>query len=383
MAKKNIDLAVVLHDDCDYKDWLVELKERFYSHRLKASCATNGYLLDIYWKLGRDIEAKQYTNTYGSGFYKNLSQDLKNEMPGVKGFSPTNLKYMSYFYKLYAPLQANCPQLADNFIEDLYIADIQRVVAQSKNRPQFADDFKLLFLIPWDHHRRIIDKCKGNMDKALFFVRKTWENNWGRDVLLNWLDTDLYERDGKAITNFQATLPAVQSDLAQQITKDPYQLDFLNLREKYDEHDIEEELVNNVTRFLLELGKGFSYMGRQFRLEVGQQEFFPDLLFYNAHLHAYVVIELKAKSFHPSFLGQLSFYVSAINHQFKTDIDNPTIGLLICKDKDNVVAKYALDSYKEPMGISEYQLSKLFPKDFKSSMPTIEELEKGLKDNRE
>lgn len=336
MAKKNIDLAVVLHDNCDYKDWLVELKERFYSHRLKASCATNGYLLDFYWKLGRDIEAKQYTNTYGSGFYKNLSQDLKNEMPGVKGFSPTNLKYMSYFYKLYAPLQANCPQLADNFIEGLYIADIQRVVAQSKNRPQTADDFKLLFLIPWDHHRRIIDKCKGNMDKSLFFVRKTWENNWGRDVLLNWLDTDLYERDGKAITNFQATLPAVQSDLAQQITKDPYQLDFLNLREKYDEHDIEEE---------------------------------------------YVVIELKAQSFHPSFLGQLSFYVSAINHQFKTDIDNPTIGLLICKNKDNVVAKYALESYKEPMGISEYQLSKLFPKDFKSSMPTIEELEKGLKGN--
>ena len=381
MAKKNIDLAVVLHDDCDYKDWLVELKERFYSHRLKASCATNGYLLDFYWKLGRDIEAKQYTNTYGSGFYKNLSQDLKNEMPGVKGFSPTNLKYMSYFYKLYAPLQANCPQLADNFIEDLYVADIQRVVAQSKNRPQTADDFKLLFLIPWDHHRRIIDKCKGNMDKSLFFVRKTWENKWGRDVLLNWLDTDLYERDGKAITNFQATLPAVQSDLAQQITKDPYQLDFLNLREKYDEHDIEEELVNNVTRFVLELGKGFSYMGRQFRLEVGQQEFFPDLLFYNAHLHAYVVIELKAQSFHPSFLGQLSFYVSAINHQFKTDIDNPTIGLLICKNKDNVVAKYALEAYKESMGISEYQLSKLFPKDFKSSMPTIEELEKGLKSN--
>ena len=383
MAKKNIDLAVVLHDDCDYKDWLVELKERFYSHRLKASCATNGYLLDFYWKLGRDIEAKQYTNTYGSGFYKNLSQDLKNEMPGVKGFSPTNLKYMSYFYKLYAPLQANCPQLADNFIEDLYIADIQRVVAQNENRPQTADDFKLLFLIPWDHHRRIIDKCKGNMDKALFFVRKTWENNWGRDVLLNWLDTDLYERDGKAITNFQATLPAVQSDLAQQITKDPYQFDFLDLREKFDERDIENELVNNVTRFLLELGKGFSYMGRQFRLEVGQQEFFPDLLFYNAHLHAYVVIELKAQSFHPSFLGQLSFYVSAINHQFKSEIDNPTIGLLICKDKDNVVAKYTLESYKEPMGISEYQLSRLFPKNFKSSMPTIEELENRLKDNRQ
>ena len=381
MAKNNIDLSVVLHDTSDYKDWLVELKERFYSHRLKASCATNSYLLDFYWKLGRDIEAKQYANTYGSGFYKNLSQDLKNEMPGVKGFSPTNLKYMSYFYKLYTPLQVNRPQAADDFIEELYVTNIQQVVAKNQNRPKTADDFKLLFLIPWDHHRRIIDKCKGNMDKALFFVRKTWENNWGRDALLNWLDTDLYERDGKAVTNFQSTLSAMQSDLAQQMTKDPYQFDFLNLREKFDERDIEDELVNNVTRFLLELGKGFSYMGRQFRLEVGQQEFFPDLLFYNAHLHAYVVIELKAQSFHPSFLGQLSFYVSAINHQFKTDIDNPTIGLLICKDKDNVVAKYALESYKEPMGISEYQLSKLFPKDFKSSMPTIEELENELKDN--
>lgn len=383
MAKKNIDLAVVLHDDCDYKDWLVELKERFYSHRLKASCATNGYLLDFYWKLGRDIEAKQYTNTYGSGFYKNLSQNLKHEMPGVKGFSPINLRYMSKFFKLYAPLYRNIPQTAELFSDSLSDSNVLQVAEQFEKRQQPVDDFNMLLSIPWDHHRRIIDKCKDDMNKALFFVRKTCENNWGRDALLNWLDTDLYERDGKAITNFQATLPAVQSDLAQQITKDPYQLDFLNLREKYDEHDIEEELVNNVTRFLLELGKGFSYMGRQFRLEVGQQEFFPDLLFYNAHLHAYVVIELKAQSFHPSFLGQLSFYVSAINHQFKTNIDNPTIGLLICKDKDNVVAKYALESYKEPMGISEYQLSKLFPKDFKSSMPTIEELEKGLKDNRE
>lgn len=224
MAKENISLSVVLHDDSDYKDWLVELKERFYSHRLKASCATNGYLLDFYWKLGRDIEAKQYTNNYGSGFYKNLSQDLKNEMPGVKGFSPSNLKYMSYFYKLYAPLLANRQQPADDFTESLISSDIQTIAEQKQNRQQPVDDFKLLFFIPWGHHCRILEKCKDNMPKALFFVRKTWENNWGRDALLNWLDTDLYERDGKAITNFQSTLPAVQSDLAQQITKDPYQI---------------------------------------------------------------------------------------------------------------------------------------------------------------
>ena len=224
MAKKNIDLAVVLHDDCDYKDWLVELKERFYSHRLKASCATNGYLLDFYWKLGRDIEAKQYTNTYGSGFYKNLSQDLKDEMPGVKGFSPINLRYMSKFFKLYAPLYRNIPQTAELFSDSLSDSNVPQVAEQFEKRQQPVDDFNMLLSIPWDHHRRIIDKCKD-------------------------------------------------------------------------------------------------------------------------------------------------------------DMNNPTIGLLICKDKDNVVAKYALESYKEPMGISEYQLSKLFPKDFKSSMPTIEELEKGLKDN--
>lgn len=292
MAKEEKNISVVLHEDCDYRDWLVELKERFYSHRLKAACATNNYLLNFYWKLGRDIEAKQYANTYGSDFYKNLSKDLQDEMPGAKGFSPTNLKYMNYFYKLYSPLFANRLQTVDDFEEDMYITDIQHVTELSGNRLRRVDNFKVLFSIPWFHHQRIIDKCKGNMDKALFFVRKTWENNWGRDALLNWLGTDLYERDGKAITNFHTTLPSIQSDLAQQITKDPYQFDFLSLREKFDERDIEDELVNNVTKFLLELGKGFSYMGRQFRLEVGQQEFFPDLLFYNAHLHAYVVIEV-------------------------------------------------------------------------------------------
>ena len=275
MAKNNIDLSVVLHDTSDYKDWLVELKERFYSHRLKASCATNGYLLDFYWKLGRDIEAKQYANTYGSGFYKNLSQDLKNEMPGVKGFSPINLRYMSKFFKLYAPLYRNIPQTAELFSDSLSDSNVPQVAEKSKKRQQPVDDFKMLFSIPWDHHRRIIDKCKDDMDKALFFARKTWENNWGRDALLNWLDTDLYERDGKAVTNFQSTLSAVQSDLAQQMTKDPYQFDFLNLREKFDERDIEDELVNNVTRFLLELGKGFSYMGRQQTFQkraVGEQK---------------------------------------------------------------------------------------------------------------
>lgn len=347
---------LILHNDTSYMGWLEELKGRYLKQRLKAMSAVCNNVLEFYWTLGRDITARQYANTYGSGFYKNLSDDLKRKLPGVKGFSATNLKYMTYFYALNSPVTENHPQAADDFNKSI------------------------LFSIPWDHHRRIIDKCKGNVKKAIFFVRKTMENNWSRDALLNWLDTDLFEREGKAVSNFELTLPAPQSNLAQEITKDPYSFDFLTLREEYDERDLEDALVSNVTKFLLELGQGYSYMGRQFRLEVGQQEFFPDLLFYNTHIHAYIVIELKVKPFKPEFLGQLSFYDSAIDHQFKSDIDNPTIGLLVCKDKDNIVAKYALDAYKQPLGISEYELTKLISKDFKTTLPSIDELEEELKD---
>ena len=358
MSTDNISTLKTPNDD-SYSIWLKELKQRYLSQRLKASISVNTALLEFYWSLGGDIEAKQYANTYGSGFYKNLSKDLQHELPNVKGLSPINIRYMTAFYKLYAPVLEIVPQAAEDFNKSM------------------------LFSIPWDHHRRIIDRCKDNVEKAIFFVKKTLKNNWSRNVLLNWLDTDLYEREGKAVSNFKATLPVIQGDLAQQITKDPYNFDFLAMRERYDERDLEDALVANVTKFLLELGKGFSYMGRQFRLSVGNEEFFPDLLFYNAHLHAYIVIELKVKSFKPEFLGQLSFYVSAINNQFKTEIDNPTIGLLICKDKDNVVAKYALDAYNQPLGISEYQLSKLIPDDFKSTLPTIEEIEKELNNSND
>lgn len=380
MAKENKNTPISIKTDAEYTDWLKDLKQRYLAQRLKAACAVNTNMLEYYWQVGYDIEQKQYANTYGSKFYETLSKDMKHMLPDAKGFSVTNLKYMYYFYQLYAPLFVNRRQLA-NDLQETTEAIRPQAADKLENHPQAADNFNLQLLcsIPWDHHRRIIDHCKDDAQKAFFYVRKTYEHNWSRDVLLNWLDTDLYEREGKAVSNFQATLPAMQGDLAQQMTKDPYKFDFLAMREDYDERDLEDALVANVTKFLLELGKGFSYMGRQFRLEVGEQEFFPDLLFYNAHIHAYVVIELKTKSFKPEFLGQLSFYVSAINRQFKTDIDNPTVGLLICKDKDNVVAHYALDGFNQPIGISEYQLSKLYPKDFKSSLPTIEEIEIELK----
>lgn len=283
---------------------------------------------------------------------ENYLRQRQKELPNVKGFSERNLKYAKVFYAL------------------------------DENRQQAVADFDPtpLFNIPWGHNIQIISKCAKNKEKALFFVHKTIENNWSRSLLQNFLDTDLFERSGKAISNFSKILPDAQGELAQAMTKDPYNFDFLTLTEEYKEKDLENALVTNITKFLLELGTGFSFMGRQYKIVVNDDEFFIDLLFYNTKLHAYVVVELKTSSFKPEHLGQLSFYVSAVNHQIKSKEDNPTIGILICKDKNDIVAKYSLEDIKQPIGISEYELSKLYPTDFKSSLPTIKEIEDELRD---
>ena len=368
---------MTLSQNKEYRSWVKELKQRYLSARLKASIDANRTLLEYYWSLGRDIADKQYANTYGSGFYKTLSHDLRSEMPEDKGFSETNLKYMYYFYRLYSQLIENRPQAADNLSNRNLLQGVDNLSEQ--NRPQLADDLlSEICSIPWDHQRRIIDKSGRNPHKALFFVRKVIENSWGRDVLLNFLGTDLYERQAKAITNFSKTLPAPQSDLAQQTTKDPYVFNFLAMTEDYNERELEDALVANVTKFLVELGTGFAYMGRQYRLQVGEKEIFIDLLFYNTRIHAYCCVELKTGSFEASHLGQLGLYVTAVNHQLKTEYDNPTIGLLICKDKDNIEAQYSLEAYNLPLGISQYELSKLIPKEIKSSLPSIEQIESTL-----
>ncbi len=354
----------LLHNG-DYRSWVKELKRRYLSARLKASIDANRTLLEYYWSLGRDIAERQYSNTYGSGFYRTLSHDLRSEMPDEKGFSERNLRYMYEFYNTYSQV----------------IGILQQPAAKSsvENHLRGVDDlFREICSIPWDHQCRIISKCKGDAKKALFFVRKVIENNWGRDVLLNFLGTDLYERQAKAITNFSSTLPALQSDLAQQTTKDPYVFNFLTMTEDYTERELEDALVENVTKFLVELGTGFAYMGRQYRMQVGEKEIFIDLLFYNTRIHAYCCIELKTGSFQASYLGQLGLYVTAVNHQLKTEHDNPTIGLLICKDKDNIEAQYSLEAYNLPLGVSQYELSKLIPGNIKSSLPSIEEIEASL-----
>ena len=271
---------------------------------------------------------------------------------------------MRYFYEMYSDAVI-CPQVEDELITDA-------------NRPQVGDDLQIIFRIPWGHNKIILDKCKGNSAKALFYIRKTIENNWSRDVLLNFLGTDLYERQGKAITNFSNTLPIEQSDLAQAITKDPYNFDFLALREEYNERELEDALVEQITQFLLELGTGFSFIGKQVEIKVGESNFYIDLLFYHVKLHCYVVVELKTEKFNPEFAGQLNFYVTAVNKNMKDEQDNQTIGILICKDKDDVVAEYSLENISQPIGIAQYELTKVLRKEFKSSLPTIEEIEEGL-----
>lgn len=360
-------MSKLIKTDPSYRAWIQDVSRRFRRSQLKAAVKINDEMLRFYWSLGQDISRMSEEARYGTGFYKTISRDLKDIFPDVHSFSPTNLKYMRYFYEMYPDVK-NRLQPGDDY-------------RTKGNRQQAVDDLgkEAIFYIPWGHHMVLLNKLKGNQNKALFYVRQTLENNWSRAVLLNYLDTDLYERQGKAVTNFSLTLPEPQSDLAQAITRDPYNFDFLTIRERYDEKELKDALMDKVENFLMELGTGFAFMGREVRLEVGNKEKFLDMLFYNTRRHCYVVVEVKAVDFDSSFAGQLGTYVVAVNHQIKTELDNPTIGLLICKGMDRVEAQYALESTSQPLGVSSYELSRLIPEEFKGSLPTIEEIEAEFK----
>lgn len=358
-------MSKLIKIDMEYSRWIQELKDRYKRSLIKATVQVNQEMLKFYWSIGRDIVNRDAENVYGSGFYKNLSLDLKEALPECKGFSRQNLQYMKKMYLFYSEKLTNRPQVVGNSDNEIC--------------PQAVGDF--IFSIPWGHHRILIDKYyeKGDTDTALFYAHKVVEGGWSRDVLANFIDSNLHLRQGKALTSFSRLLPAPESDLAQELTKDPYVFDFTQMTEPYKERELKKALMANISRFLLELGSGFAYVGEEYRLKVGHTEQFIDLLFYNVKLHAYCVIEVKTGSFGPGDVGQLGTYMTAVNHILKTEYDNPTIGLLICKDKDNVLAQYALESSTQPIGISEFQLTKFVPDEFKSSLPTIEDIETELK----
>ena len=387
-------MSNLIHIDKEYKQWILSLSQRFRRSQIKAAVKVNQEMLRFYWDLGRDIVARNAENTYGKGFYANLSQDLRNAIPNTEGFSVTSLKYAKYFYVLYSALLpkneeiTNRPQVVDES-PSLNLPQVGEIL-ENENHPQLVDDLyekvtarllQDLFSIPWGHHRYIIDKCSSDPNKAVFYVQQTIENGWSRDMLLNFLGTDLYERSGKALSNFKYTLPAEESDLAQEITRDPYNFAFTGITGKYNERRLKDALLHNITKFLLELGTGFAYIGKEYRLQIEDKEKFLDLLFYNLNLSCYVVVEVKIGEFDFADAGQLGGYVVACNHLLRKEgRDNPTIGLLICRQKSNTLAQYALESSSQPLGISEFELQKLYPAKIEGTMPTIEEIENELND---
>jgi len=327
-----------------YADWLAELKARIHTAQQRAALAVNRELVLLYWQIGRDIRARQAEQGWGAKVIERLSQDLRSAFPEMKGFSPRNLKYMRAF--------------AEAWPDQSFV---QEVLAQ----------------LPWYHQLALLDKLPGPQTRK-WYAAQAIEHNWSRNVLVMQIEARLLERSGKATTNFELTLPRPQSDLARESLKDPYRFDFLGLTEQAQERAVEGALVKHVTEFLLELGAGFAFVGRQVLLDVGGDEFFIDLLFYHLKLRCYVVVELKGGKFQPEHLGQLSFYLTAVDEQVRHPQDNPTIGLLLCKSKNKVVAEYALRQNTQPLGVAEYQLIESLPPELATDLPSIEQIEQEL-----
>ena len=358
----------LVHSD-DYREWIISIKQRIQTAQIKASLAVNRELLELYWYLGEQILEKQKAAAWGDGFLEQMSKDLLKEFPKIKGFSRRNLFYVRKWVTFWSGTEQIVQQLAAQ-----RSAIVQQVAAQSSQNGK-----QLVSQIPWGHNMLLLDKFS-DATVALFYVQKTIQNNWSRAVLMHQIESGLHLREGKAISNFAATLPTPQSDLAHQLLRDPYQFDFLTLTELYTERELENGLVEHLTRFLLELGAGFAYVGRQYRLEVDGEEFFIDLLFYHLKLHSYVVIELKVDKFKPEYAGKLNFYISAVDAQLRSELDQPTIGILICKSKSDIVVEYSLKDLNRPIGVSEYQITQNLPEQLRSSLPSIEQIEAELGD---
>jgi predicted nuclease of restriction endonuclease-like (RecB) superfamily len=335
------------HFDADYKIWISELKLKIRSTQIKTAIAVNSSLIQFYWELGKMITKKQSQTSWGDKLLEQISKDLKDEFPDLKGFSVRNLKYCRLFY---------------NFYKDSQIR--QQLVAQ----------------LPWGHNILIFSKSNSE-NEALFYIQQTIENSWSRDVLGLQIKSNLFERTGKSITNFKTTLSDPFSDLAEQTLKDPYIFDFITITSKAKEKDIENQLIEHIKKFLLELGKGFAFIGQQYHIEIAENDYYLDLLFYHIKLKCYVVIELKNRKFIPEDAGKLNFYLSAVDTLLKENEDKSTIGLLLCRDKNNIEAEFSLRDLNKPIGISEFQLTEIIPEELKSSLPTIEEIENEFKHN--
>ena len=329
-----------------YTDLLTDIKSRIQSAQVKAVISVNQQLLLLYWEVGREIRQRQKQGGWGAKVINQLSSDLRKEFPGLKGFSRSNLKYMQQFAATY---------------------------------PEFEIGQAPLGQISWYHNITLLQKCSAN-EERLWYAQKAIEHGWSRNMMVHHIESRLYKREGKALTNFYQTLPSPQSDLAQQTLKDPYIFDFLTLDKEAREKDLEEALVKHITKFLLELGAGFAFIGQQYKVTVDDDDYSIDLLFYHIKLRCYIAIDLKIGKFRPSDVGQMNFYLSTLDDLIKDHSDNPSIGIILCKDKKKITVEYALRDVTKPIGIAEYRLTESIPQNLKSNLPSIEDLEKELQD---
>ena len=376
MSKTNLPIPA------DFPILLKEIKNRIQQAQTRAMLAVNAELVQLYWDIGRIIAARQQQEGWGAAVIPRLSRELLNELPEVKGFSERNIKRMLAFYREYANPTDFLPQHALKLSGPQKVPQAAAQLEKAGKVPQLAAQLpdSILWSIPWFHQIVLMEKVKDRTTR-LWYMQQTLTNGWSRNVLLLMIKSEAHARQGQAITNFERLLPPPQSDLVQQTLKDPYIFDFLTLQEPFHERELETNLLHQLERFLLELGQGFAFVGRQYYLKVGDREFYIDLLFYHLKLRCFVVIDLKKGEFKPEYAGKMNFYLSVVDDQLRHTADAPSIGLILCQDRNHIVAEYALRGVNKPIGISEYELTRALPSNLKSALPTVEEIEAELADS--
>lgn len=363
-------------NEANYRDLLLTVKQQIHSAQARAALAVNSALIQLYWNLGKQIAENQALFEGRNSYISQLSKDLREEFPDFTGFSSRNLFYVRKFYQFYSEISvqqlvALNPSSGENPVQQPVAPDAEEA---TQGRESISN---LVQFVPWGHHVLILNKIKV-VEEALFYLKQTTEHAWTRNLLAIQIEQKLYQRQGKAITNFNTTLPKEQAQLAGQLLKDPYNFGFLTLEAQAKELDIEKQLTAHITRFLLELGKGFAFIGRQYPLQVGTKDYRLDLLFYHIRLRCFVVIDLKTGEFEPEFAGKMNFYLSVVDDQLKKSGDHPSIGIILCKSKDRLEVEYALQGMTKPIGVSEFTLTHSLPPELKASLPTIEEFENEL-----
>lgn len=349
----------------NYANLLTDIKQRIRQAQTRAMLSVNAELIRLYWELGQMLDARQKIEGWGTAVIPRLARDIRNDLPEIKGFSERNIKRMLAFYREYASV-AFVPQP---------VAQIETEQKVPQAVALFSSD--VLLALPWGHHLLLMEKLK-DAETRHWYMQATLTNGWSRNVLQMQIETAAHTRQGKATSNFALRLPSPQSDLAQQALKDPYLFDFLTLAEPFRERELETGLIAHLEKFLLELGQGFAFAGRQYHVEVGDQDFYIDLLFYHLHLRCFIVIELKRGAFKPEYAGKMNFYCSVVDDALKHASDTPTIGLILCQTQNEVIAEYALRGVDKPIGVSTFELTRALPAELESSLPSIEQIEREL-----